>query len=174
MGFGKSGKGMEQREHHAGNCQADTEFHKDDAIMLALGGVIGQHVVVQKQPVQHHAGNTDRAIDNHPASQHRQIGPARHQTPSGLQPEDQRVKNESGSDNHAGLKPAARAIIPMKLHIEAEDDDRREQDFGGHPQDGVVTHRHPPSLRSCQHPGHGGAMLYGSCRPAAPAHQDQR
>ena len=46
MRLGEPGKGVEQREHHTGHRKPDTEFHQNDAVMLALGGVVGEHVVV--------------------------------------------------------------------------------------------------------------------------------
>ena len=112
--------------------------------MLALRCVRRQHIVVEEQTVQHHAGNADAAIDDDPKGQHRQAGPAGDDPATGFKPENERIEDEGRRDDDTGLETAARAVISVKLDIETEHDDRGEQDLGADAQYRIVTHRRHP------------------------------
>ena len=113
--------------------------------MLAFRGIRRQHIVVKEQTVQHHACNTDAAIDDDPKRQHRKAGPARDDPATGFKPEHKRIEDEGRRDDDTGLETAPRPLISVEQDIESEDDDRREKDLRGDPQYRIVTHRrHPP------------------------------
>ena len=141
--------------------------------MLALRCVRRQHIVVEEQTVQHHAGNADAAIDDDPKGQHRQAGPAGDDPATGFKPENERIEDEGRRDDDTGLETAARAVISVKLDIETEHDDRGEQDLGADAQYRIVTHRRHPLFRLCRNPFWRYAPS-GSRRQAEPGHRARR
>ena len=51
------------------------------------------------------------------------------------------VEDDAGGRDHAGLEAAARTEVAVKLHVQREQQDERDEKLGDHPQDQVVAHR---------------------------------
>src|SRR5690625_3428190 len=92
------------------------------------------------------------AIDEHAAAHENEHGALRNDLESGFQPVDEHEQNPGGSKNDTGLKTAAGRLVAVKLNVEPEQHDERNQKAGDDAQYGVFAHACRSSSRASASP----------------------
>src|SRR5690625_1980281 len=80
------------------------------------------------------------AKDKHAEAHENELGALRNDLESGFQPVDEHEQNPGGSKNDTGLKTAAGRLVAVKLNVEPEQHDERNQKAGDDAQYGVFAH----------------------------------
>ena len=104
----------------------------------------GQRAVFEERAAADHAGDAHARIEQHAqAGDHHQEARGRDGAHR-LRPEDEAVEDEARREDDAGLKAAARPVVAVHLHVEGEQQDRRDQQLRDHAQDQMLRHARSP------------------------------
>ncbi len=98
--------------------------------MLTGRGGGSQDAVIQKITAFDQAQYADPRIQQYPHPGHVVDDALGQHLLGGLQPEDQCVQDDAGSEYHAGLEAAAGPVVPVKLDIQCEQQDHRDDGLG--------------------------------------------
>src|SRR5690606_20386983 len=134
------------RRHHRGDRGAYAEFDQDDAQVLPVFRIRRQYVVVEKIATEQNAEQADPGIEQDAAGDAAAQEAVGNDAFGGVDAVDENEQDEGGSEDHAGLEPAARAHLAVKLHVQREQEDERHQESGDDAENDVVPHS--PSSRS--------------------------
>ena len=108
--------------------------------MLPRDLVFRQHRIVEEIAALIHAEKSNAGIDQNTERGKKSQDRFRDNPFGSSEPEHQSIEDEGGTENDTGLKPATRAVVAMKLHIERKHDDQRNHGFGDNPENNVFRY----------------------------------
>ena len=111
--------------------------------MLAVLRVVGQDPVAQVRAAEHHRDHAGAGVQENAQRRARLHEARRQDALHGLHSVHQGQENEGGRQDHAGLEPAAGAVVAVKVDVQRERDDERRQRLGAHPEDQLLPHSVP-------------------------------
>ena len=108
--------------------------------MLTAHRIVQQHAVVQIVAAQQEPRDADPGVEQQARGDKISNHPGRHHFLRILEPENERVKNNAGTENDPRLETSARPEISVELHVEREQEDQGNHELCNDVQDQVVFH----------------------------------